>query len=119
MTNNFKEKLGEGGYGCVYKGKLRSGELVAIKMLSKSKANGQEFINEVAALGRIHHVNVVRLVGFCVTASKHALVYDYMPNGSLEKFIFSERLDGNPLSWKKATEIAKGVARGIEYLPQG
>nr|XP_027066659.1 rust resistance kinase Lr10-like isoform X2 [Coffea arabica] len=119
MTNNFKEKLGEGGYGCVYKGKLRSGELVAIKMLSESKANGQEFINEVAALGRIHHVNVVRLVGFCVTASKHALVYDYMPNGSLEKFIFSERLDGNPLSWKKATEIAMGVARGIEYLHQG
>ncbi|XP_071912438.1 rust resistance kinase Lr10-like [Coffea arabica] len=119
MTNNFKEKLGEGGYGCVYKGKLRSGKLVAIKMLSKSKANGQEFINEVAALGRIHHVNVVRLVGFCVTASKHALVYDYMPNGSLEKFTFSERLDGNPLSWKKATEIAMGVARGIEYLHQG
>ncbi|CDP12541.1 unnamed protein product [Coffea canephora] len=95
MTNNFKEKLGEGGYGCVYKAKLRSGELVAIKMLNKSKANGQEFINE------------------------HALVYDYMPNGSLEKFIFSERLDGNPLSWKKATEIAMGVARGIEYLHQG
>ncbi|XP_027177177.1 rust resistance kinase Lr10-like [Coffea eugenioides] len=119
MTNNFKEKLGEGGYGCVYKAKLRSGELVAIKMLNKSKANGQEFINEVAAPGRIHHVNVVRLVGFCVTASKHALVYDYMPNGSLEKFIFSERLDGNPLSWKKAAEIAMGVARGIEYLHQG
>ncbi|XP_071910199.1 rust resistance kinase Lr10-like [Coffea arabica] len=119
MTNNFKEKLGEGGYGCVYKAKLRSGKLVAIKMLSKSKANGQEFINEVAALGRIHHVNVVRLVGFCVTASKHALVYDYMPNGSLEKFIFSERLDGNPLSWKKAAEIAMGVTRGIEYLHQG
>ncbi|CDP12539.1 unnamed protein product [Coffea canephora] len=90
MTNNFKEKLGEGGYGCVYKGKLRSGELVAIKMLSEPKANGQEFINEVATLGRIHHVNVVRLVGFCVTASKRALVYDYMPNGSLEKFIFSK-----------------------------
>ncbi|XP_071910077.1 rust resistance kinase Lr10-like [Coffea arabica] len=119
MTNNFKEKLGEGGYGCVYKGKLRSGELVAIKMLSEPKANGQEFINEVATLGRIHHVNVVRLVGFCVTASKRALVYDYMPNGSLEKFIFSKRLDGNPLSWKKAIEITMGVARGIEYLHQG
>lgn len=119
MTNNFKEKLGEGGYGCVYKGRLRSGELVAIKMLNKSNANGQEFINEVATLGRIYHVNVVRLVGFCVTASKRALVYDYMPNGSLEKFLFSKCLDGNPLSWKKAIEIAMGVARGIEYLHQG
>ncbi|XP_027174807.1 rust resistance kinase Lr10-like [Coffea eugenioides] len=93
MTNNFEEKLGEGGYGLVYKGKLRSGHIVAIKMLNKSKANGQEFINEVAAIGRIHHVNVVRLVGFCVTASKHALVYDYMPNGSLDKLIFSNFLD--------------------------
>ncbi|XP_071911996.1 rust resistance kinase Lr10-like [Coffea arabica] len=88
-------------------------------MLNKSKANGQEFINEVATIGRIHHVNVVRLVGFCVTASKHALVYDYMPNGSLDKLIFSNCQNGSPLSWKQVCEIAKGVARGIEYLHQG
>ncbi|XP_071911995.1 rust resistance kinase Lr10-like [Coffea arabica] len=119
MTKNFEEKLGEGGYGLVYKGKLRSGGAVAVKMLSKSKANGQEFINEVATIGRIHHVNVVRLVGFCVTASKHALVYDYMPNGSLDKLIFSNCQNGSPLSWKQVCEIAKGVARGIEYLHQG
>ncbi|XP_027175550.1 probable LRR receptor-like serine/threonine-protein kinase At1g56140 isoform X2 [Coffea eugenioides] len=119
MTKNFKEKLGEGGYGLVYKGKLRSGGGVAVKMLNKSKANGQEFINEVATIGRIHHVNVVRLVGFCVTASKHALVYDYMPNGSLDKLIFSNCQNGSPLSWKQVCEIAKGVARGIEYLHQG
>nr|XP_027070969.1 rust resistance kinase Lr10-like [Coffea arabica] len=119
MTKNFEEKLGEGGYGLVYKGKLRSGGAVAVKMLNKSKANGQEFINEVATIGRIHHVNVVRLVGFCVTASKHALVYDYMPNGSLDKLIFSNCQNGSPLSWKQVCEIAKGVARGIEYLHQG
>ncbi|KAL3534324.1 hypothetical protein ACH5RR_002785 [Cinchona calisaya] len=119
MTNNFEEKLGEGGYGLVYKGKLRSGSLVAVKMLNKSKANGQEFINEVATIGRIHHVNVVRLVGFCVTASKHALVYDFMPNGSLDKFIFSECSSGDPLSWQRSYEIAVGVARGIDYLHQG
>ncbi|XP_027075899.1 LEAF RUST 10 DISEASE-RESISTANCEUS RECEPTOR-LIKE PROTEIN KINASE-like 2.1 [Coffea arabica] len=119
MTKNFKEKLGEGGYGMVYKGKLRSGDAVAVKMLNKSKANGQEFINEVATIGRIHHVNVVRLVGFCVTASKHALVYDYMPNGSLDKLIFSDCQNSSPLSWKQVCEIAKGVARGIEYLHQG
>ncbi|KAL3497739.1 hypothetical protein ACH5RR_040471 [Cinchona calisaya] len=122
MTNNFKDKLGEGGYAVVYKGKLRSGNLVAVKMLKKSKAknNGQEFINEVGTIGRIHHINVVRLVGFCVTTSKRALVYDYMPNGSLDKFIFSsDHPNGEPLSWKKAFDIAIGVARGIEYLHQG
>ncbi|XP_027168541.1 rust resistance kinase Lr10-like [Coffea eugenioides] len=119
MTNNFKEKLGEGGYGLVYKGKLRSGDVVAVKMLNKSKADGQEFINEVATIGQIHHVNVVRLVGFCVAPSKHALVYDYMPNGSLDKLIFSDSQNGHPLSWKQTCEIAKGVARGMEYLHQG
>ncbi|XP_027072135.1 rust resistance kinase Lr10-like [Coffea arabica] len=119
MTNNFKEKLGEGGYGLVYKGKMRSGDVVAVKMLNKSKADGQEFINEVTTIGQIHHVNVVRLVGFCVAPSKHALVYDYMPNGSLDKLIFSNSQNGHPLSWKQTCEIAKGVARGIEYLHQG
>ncbi|XP_071909864.1 rust resistance kinase Lr10-like [Coffea arabica] len=119
MTNNFKEKLGEGGYGSVYKGRLRSVHLAAVKMLNKSKANGQEFIDEVATIERIHHVNVARLVGFCVIASKGALVYDYMSNGSLDKLIFSDGPDGSPLSWKQACEIAKGVARGIDYLHQG
>ena len=66
MTKGFKDKLGEGGYGSVYKGKLRSGRFVAIKMLEKTKANGQDFINEVATIVRIHRVNVVHLVGFCV-----------------------------------------------------
>ncbi|KAF3433526.1 hypothetical protein FNV43_RR24628 [Rhamnella rubrinervis] len=84
MTKRFKDKLGEGGYGSVYKGKLRSGHFVAIKILGKAKANGQEFINEVATIGRIHHVNVVRLVGFCVEGSKRALVYEFMPNGGIE-----------------------------------
>ena len=69
MTNNFKEKLGKGGYGDVFKGKSRSGNLVAIKVLNEAKGNGRDFINEVATIGRIHHVNVVRLVGFCATAS--------------------------------------------------
>ena len=66
MTNNFANKLGQGGFGSVYKGKLRSGRIVAVKVLVMSKANGQDFINEVATIGRIHHVKVVRLVGFCV-----------------------------------------------------
>lgn len=119
MTKGFKDKLGEGGYGSVYKGQLRNGHLVAIKMLGgKSRANGQEFINEVATIGTIHHVNVVHLIGFCVEKSKRALVYEFMPNGSLEKHIFSrERLSS--LSCEKMFDIALGVARGIEYLHRG
>uniref|UniRef100_A0A5B7A134 Protein kinase domain-containing protein n=2 Tax=Davidia involucrata TaxID=16924 RepID=A0A5B7A134_DAVIN len=118
MTNNFKDKLGEGGYGSVYKGKLRSGGLVAIKILGKSSANGQDFINEVATIGRIHHVNVVRLIGFCAERSKRALVFDFMPNGSLEKYAFSR--EGNiSMSCEQMYEISLGVARGIDYLHRG
>ncbi|KAK6270211.1 hypothetical protein POUND7_007316 [Theobroma cacao] len=117
MTEGFKNKLGQGGYGSVFKGKLRSGQFVAVKLLNKSKANGQDFINEVATIGRIHHVNVVRLIGFCVKGSKQALVYDFMQNGSLDKIIFST--ESNNLGWQKMFEIALGVAQGIEYIHRG
>ncbi|KAK7266887.1 hypothetical protein RIF29_19547 [Crotalaria pallida] len=119
MTGGFKVKLGQGGFGAVYKGKLRSGLDVAIKMLSKfNDNNGQDFISEVATIGRIHHVNVVRLVGYCVEGKKRALVYEFMPNGSLDKYIFS-REDNVPLSYAKIYEISLGIAHGIEYLHQG
>ncbi|XP_058219341.1 rust resistance kinase Lr10-like [Rhododendron vialii] len=118
MSRGFKDKLGEGGYGSVYKGKLRSGYVAAIKILGKPKSNGQEFINEVATIGRIHHVNVVRLIGFCATRSKRALVYEFMPNGSLEKYLFSQEANIS-LSCKQMYDISVGVARGIEYLHQG
>ncbi|KAL2550734.1 Serine/threonine protein kinase [Forsythia ovata] len=119
MTKGFREKLGEGGYGSVYKGKLRSGRDVAVKILGKSKANGQDFINEVATIGRIHHVNVVRLVGYSADMSKWALVYDFMPNGSLEKYLSCQQGETHSLSWEKKHAIALGVARGIEYLHRG
>ncbi|XP_048421971.1 rust resistance kinase Lr10-like isoform X2 [Pyrus x bretschneideri] len=118
MTRRFKDKLGEGGYGSVFKGKLRSGRFVAIKVLGKSKANGQDFISEIATIGRIRHVNVVRLVGYCVEGSKRALVYVFMANGSLDKYIYSK--EGSvPLTIDKMYEISLGVAQGIEYLHQG
>ncbi|THF94838.1 hypothetical protein TEA_005092 [Camellia sinensis var. sinensis] len=118
MAKGFKDKLGERGYGSVYKGKLRSGHLVVIKVLGKPKSNGQEFINEVATIRTIHHVNVVQLIGYCAERSKRALIYDFMPNGSLEKYIFSQ--EGYiPLSCKQMYEISLGVARGIEYLHRG
>ncbi|KAG5222020.1 L-type lectin-domain containing receptor kinase [Salix suchowensis] len=118
ITNGFKDKLGEGGFGSVYKGKLCSGRFAAVKLLGNSKANGQDFINEVATIGRIHHVNVVQLLGFSVEGSKRALIYEFMPNGSLERYIFS-RQGSIPLSNEKLYKISLGVARGIEYLHQG
>ncbi|KAG6741388.1 hypothetical protein POTOM_054622 [Populus tomentosa] len=118
ITKGFKEKLGEGGFGTVYKGKLRSGRFAAVKLLGKSKANGQDFINEVATIGRIHHTNVVQLIGFCAEGSNRALVYDFMPNGSLDRHLFS-REGSISLSWQKLHQISLGVARGIDYLHLG
>ncbi|XP_049936530.1 rust resistance kinase Lr10-like [Nymphaea colorata] len=119
MTNHFREKLGEGGFGSVYRGRLPNGLPVAVKALETSKSNGDEFINEVATIGRVHHVNVVRLLGFCAERFKRALVYEFMPNGSLEKIIFSSESKPCELGWGKLHEIAVGIARGIEYLHQG
>ncbi|KAL8538018.1 hypothetical protein ACS0TY_000104 [Phlomoides rotata] len=118
MTRGFREKLGQGGYGTVYKGKLRSGYDVAIKLLGKPGGNGQDFMNEISTIGRIHHVNIVKLVGYCAEGSKRALVFDYMPNGSLDKYLYSQE-NTNSLSWERKHEIAIGVARGIEYLHRG
>ncbi|XP_042033429.1 LEAF RUST 10 DISEASE-RESISTANCE LOCUS RECEPTOR-LIKE PROTEIN KINASE-like 2.7 isoform X4 [Salvia splendens] len=118
MTGGFQDKLGEGGYGSVYKGKLRSGFHVTVKLLGKSGGSGQDFMNEIATIGRIHHVNVVKLVGYCAHGSKRALIYDFMPNGSLEKYLFN-RDKTISLSWDTKFEIAVGVARGIEYLHRG
>ncbi|XP_073310150.1 rust resistance kinase Lr10-like isoform X1 [Primulina huaijiensis] len=119
ITNEFSEKLGEGSYGIVYKGKLSSEIYVAVKVLNNSHGNGEEFINEVGTIGRIHHVNVVRLVGYCADGFRRALVYEFLPNDSLEKFIFLEGPKRSPLSREKIQDIALGVAKGIEYLHQG
>ncbi|KAF0899008.1 hypothetical protein E2562_012699 [Oryza meyeriana var. granulata] len=117
ITGHFREKLGQGGYGSVYKGVLLPGDVhVAVKVLGNSNCNGEEFISEVSTIGMIHHVNVVRLVGFCAEEMRRALVYEYMPNGSLDKFIFSSE---KSFSWDKLNEIALGIARGINYLHQG
>ncbi|KAF6992854.1 hypothetical protein CFC21_009810 [Triticum aestivum] len=118
VTSHFRDKLGQGGYGTVYKGVLLPGDVhVAVKMLEgNSNCNGEDFISEVSTIGRIHHVNVVRLVGFCSEEMRRALVYEYMPNGSLDKYIFSAE---KSFSWDKLNEIARGIARGINYLHQG
>ncbi|KAG6476596.1 hypothetical protein ZIOFF_065841 [Zingiber officinale] len=120
ITRHFRDKLGQGGFGSVFKGELIGGHFVAVKMLVNSKCNGDDFINEVSTIGRIHHVNVVRLVGYCSDGSKRALVYEYMPNGSLDKYIFAPNgTNGHFFASEKLIQIAIGIARGIDYLHQG
>jgi len=120
ITNQFIEKLGEGAYGTVFKGKLSNEIHVAVKILNNtSKENGEEFINEIGTMGMIHHVNVVRLVGFCADGFRRALVYDFLPNDSLEKLISSRAGKNCIHNWDKLQNIALGVAKGIEYLHQG
>uniref|UniRef100_A0A1D1ZAY3 Putative receptor-like protein kinase At5g39030 n=1 Tax=Anthurium amnicola TaxID=1678845 RepID=A0A1D1ZAY3_9ARAE len=120
MTRCFRDKLGQGGFGCVFRGKLLIGRPVAVKMLGNSKGNGRDFINEVATLGRIHHANVVQLLGFYAEGSKRALVYEFMPKGSLDKYIFpKDEASNSLLSWDKLLDIAVGIARGMEYLHRG
>lgn len=118
MTNGFKEKLGTGGYGNVYKGKFPDGRLVAVKVLEKTSNFSDNFINEVATIGRIHHINIINLLGFCCDGSTRALIYEYMPNGSLGDLLSREKEN---LSLKPARlfEIALGVAHAIEYLHNG
>lgn len=121
LTNSFKDKLGQGGYGSVYKGKLSDGCLVAVKVLSQTVGNGQEFINEVASISRTSHVNIVKLCGFCYEKKKRALIYEFMAKGSLDKFTCNyEYVSTNcRLEWSTLYQIAVGIARGLEYLHQG
>jgi serine/threonine protein kinase len=119
ITSQFSEKLGEGAYGTVFKGKLSNEIYVAVKILNSSMGNGEEFINEVGTMGTIHHVNVVRLVGFCADGFRRAVVYEFLPNDSLEKLISSTDAKSRILKWDKLQDIAFGVAKGIEYLHQG
>ncbi|KAF7026867.1 hypothetical protein CFC21_038952 [Triticum aestivum] len=118
ITSHFRDKLGQGGYGSVFKGVLLPGNVhVAVKMLDgNSSCNGEDFISEVSTIGRIHHVNVVHLMGFCSEEMRRALVYEYMPQGSLDKYIFSAE---KSFSWDKLNDIALGIARGINYLHLG
>ena len=121
ITNSFTNKLGQGGFGNVYKGKFKDGRLVAVKVLKESEGDGEEFMNEVASITRTSHVNIVTLLGFCYERTKRALIYEFMTEGSLDKFI---SCDGTPetkcgLEWKRFYEIAVGIARGLGYLHRG
>ncbi|KAL6847872.1 hypothetical protein ACP4OV_022000 [Aristida adscensionis] len=123
ITKSFKHRLGEGGYGAVYSGVLDDGRAVAVKSLHHSRPNGEEFLNEVVSIGRTSHVNIVSLLGFCLEGSRRALVYEYMPNGSLDRYIYAKNpgtaAPAAALGWETLQEIAVGIARGLEYLHEG
>ncbi|KAM4079429.1 hypothetical protein ACB094_09G117000 [Castanea mollissima] len=119
---NHKNKLGKGGFGTVYKGLLANKE-VAIKRNSKNSSQGkQEFIAEVTTIGSLHHKNLVRLIGWCYERRELFLVYEFMPNGSLDKFIFDDEklgMEEPTLTWEKRHIIIHGVAEALDYLHNG
>ena len=123
-TGNFnhKNKLGKGGFGTVYKGLLANKE-VAVKRISKNSSQGkQEFIAEVTTIGSLHHKNLVRLIGWCYERRELLLVYEFMPNGSLDKFIFGDEklgMEEPTLTWEKRHIIIHGVAEALDYLHNG
>ncbi|KAG9159745.1 hypothetical protein Leryth_007761 [Lithospermum erythrorhizon] len=111
-------KLGEGGFGSVYKGKLSNGQEVAVKRLSTSSGQGiEEFKNEVTLISKLQHRNLVNIIGFCIQEDEKLLVYEYMPNKSLDKFIFGDGMSGEMvLDWHMRYRIIEGTARGVLYL---
>ncbi|CAK9169412.1 unnamed protein product [Ilex paraguariensis] len=114
-TDKFSNLLGSGGFGSVYKGIFSNGTTVAVKVLigTSDKRIEEQFMAEVSTIGRTHHFNLVRLYGFCFEHCLRALVYEYMGNGSLDKYLFREK---TILAFDKLHEIAVGTARGIAYL---
>ncbi|XP_062077288.1 G-type lectin S-receptor-like serine/threonine-protein kinase At4g27290 isoform X2 [Humulus lupulus] len=119
-TNDFSNdnKLGQGGFGAVFKGTLADGQEIAVKRLSKSSGQGvNEFKNEVILIAKLQHRNLVKLLGCCIQGEEKLLIYEYMPNKSLDFFIFDETRR-NLLDWPKRFEIICGIARGILYLHQ-
>ncbi|KAL0710916.1 hypothetical protein Bca4012_017894 [Brassica carinata] len=117
ITKSFAEVVGRGGFGIVYRGTLSDGRMVAVKVLKDSKGNGEDFTNEVASMNQTSHHNIVPLLGFCSEGSKRAIIYEFLGNGSLDKFI-SGKFPMN-LDWTSLYQIALGVARGLEYLHHG
>lgn len=119
-TENFSidKKLGEGGFGAVYKGNLNEGQEIAVKRLSQDSGQGlKEFKNEVILIAKLQHRNLVKLLGCCVERDERMLIYEYMPNKSLDYFIFDES-GRKELDWHNRINIINGIARGLLYLHQ-
>ncbi|CAN0916329.1 Probable serine/threonine-protein kinase PBL3, partial [Linum grandiflorum] len=119
-TRNFKSEtlLGEGGFGCVFKGWIDgTGIVVAIKKLKSESFQGhKEWLTEVNYLGTLHHENLVKLIGYCSESDNRLLVYEFMPKGSLENHLFRNAEGVQPISWVTRMQIALDVARGLSFL---
>ncbi|KAJ1281930.1 hypothetical protein BS78_03G011100 [Paspalum vaginatum] len=113
-TRNFSDKLGEGGFGSVFRGTVPGSSVVAVKCLKGLGHADKQFRAEVQTVGVIKHTNLVRLLGFCVKGDMRLLVYEYMPNGSLDLHLFSEK--SSLLNWDLRYQIALGIAKGLAYL---
>ncbi|KAF8044039.1 hypothetical protein BT93_A2122 [Corymbia citriodora subsp. variegata] len=115
ITGEFGKKLGEGGFGSVFEGTLSDGTKVAVKRLDGFGQVNKSFLAEVKTIGSIHHVNLVRLVGFCAEKSHRLLVYEYMSNGSLDRWIF-HKSNECVLNWQQRKNIILDIAKGLNYL---
>lgn len=115
-TRKFQDELGRGASGIVYKGVLKDNRAVAVKMLADINQGGEEFQHELSVIGRIYHMNLVRVWGFCSDDPHRILVSEYVKNGSLENFLFGGEGSQNLLEWKQRFNIALGVAKGLAYL---
>ncbi|KAH9331554.1 hypothetical protein KI387_003662, partial [Taxus chinensis] len=119
-TEGFQKKIGSGGFGPVYYGTTKDGKEVAVKVLSSDSQQGKrEFLNEVALMSRIHHRNLVALLGYCQDQGKTILVYEYMHNGTLREHLHGPASRENHLDWISRLELAKDAAKGVEYLHVG
>ncbi|KAK9713791.1 hypothetical protein RND81_06G051600 [Saponaria officinalis] len=116
-TRGFKEKLGEGGFGAVYKGVLAIKTIAAVKQLEGIEQGERQFRMEVATISSSHHLNLVRFIGFCSEGRHRLLVYEFMKNGSLDSFLFGPKASSDKfLTWENRFNIALGTAKGITYL---
>ncbi|CAO2209214.1 unnamed protein product [Urochloa humidicola] len=115
-TTQFRDKLGEGGFGSVFEGQYGE-ERIAVKRLDGAGQGKREFLAEVQTIGNIHHINLVRLIGFCAEKSHRLLVYEYMPKGSLDKWIYYRHENSTPpLDWQTRRKIVTDIAKGLSYL---
>ncbi|XP_037408837.1 G-type lectin S-receptor-like serine/threonine-protein kinase SD2-5 [Triticum dicoccoides] len=116
VTEQFKDKLGEGGFGSVFKGRLGE-ERIAVKRLDRAGQGKREFLAEVQTTGIIHHINLVRLFGLCAEKSHRLVVYEYMPKGSLDNWIYCRHENtAPPLEWRARCKIIMNIAKGLSYL---
>ncbi|CAL5381646.1 unnamed protein product [Camellia sinensis] len=117
-TNNFstENKIGEGGFGLVYKGTLSNGQEVAAKRLSRTSGQGaEEFKNEVVLVAKLQHRNLVRLLGYCLEGEEKILIHEFLPNKSLDYLLFDPKQE-EKLDWVKRYKIIGGIAKGMLYL---